>query len=166
MNIEVEVADLALDPNSNVPIMILKEKNGTRVVPVWIGIAEASSIARYRAAEKPERPLTHDLMKLLIDGFDGKVNRVVIHDLRENTFFARIFLTGQNNKVLCLDARPSDAVALAIRCLAPIYVEDKILGEKDSVAKEKIPAEGLNAKDLRDKLRNIDPLDFGKYSME
>lgn len=162
--VEVTVADLALDPNTNMPILILKEQNGERILPIWIGMAEAGAIAIERSLEKPERPLTHDLMKLIIDGMENKLIKIIIDDLKENTFYAKLYLQREND-IVYIDARPSDAVALALRCKAPIYVEDRIFGEKDPVSKDENTFSGLNPDELRDKLRNIDPSDFGKFSI-
>lgn len=164
MFVKVSVSELGFDPQTNVPVMVLKEENGKRAVPIWIGVAEAGAIAAERESAKYERPLTHDLMKTLIDGFGAKLTKVTIDDLKNNTFYAKLFLQN-DNKVICIDARPSDAVALALRCNAPIFVEDHILDGKAESKERGADLARSEAENLRRKLREIDPGDFGKYSI-
>ncbi len=159
MLIKVTISELGFDPQSNVPVMVLREENGSRTLPIWIGVAEASSIAAHKESAKPERPLTHDLMKLIIDGLNARLAKVTIDNFRNNTFYAKLFLQN-GSQMVCIDARPSDAVALAIRCNAPMYIEEHILNGKDD---EKAGQKPDN--DLRRTVREIDPSDFGKYSL-
>jgi bifunctional DNase/RNase len=161
--VKVVIDTMALDPNTNTPVMVLKEEKGVRTLPIWIGIAEASAIALYRSNKKFERPLTHDLMKLIIEGFHARLVKIVIDDLKDNTFFAKLYLEIDQNKAAVIDARPSDAVALALRLNAPLFVEEKVW-EAQTKAEPKAQEE-KKADELRKNLRDIDPSDFGKYSL-
>lgn len=159
----MRVSELAIDTSSQIPVVILEEAEdkGNRVLPIWIGHAEATAIAMKLAGFNAKRPLTHDLMKLIIDGLDGTVEKVVINDLREQTFYAQIYVKRENS-LLTIDARPSDSIALALRCDAPIYVASHVL-EADNEKK------GVDDKDraqkLRERLKKINPEDFGKFSL-
>ena len=164
MFVKVSVSELGFDPQTNVPVMVLKEENGKRTVPIWIGVAEAGAIAAERESAKYERPLTHDLMKTLIDGFGAKLAKVTIDDIKNNTFYAKLFLQN-GNQVICIDARPSDAVALALRCNAPIFIDDQILAGKTEDKEDGKDSTHSEADDLRRRLRDTDPKDFGKYSI-
>lgn len=161
---QMHVSGLAIDMGTQSPVVILAEagSEGKRVLPIWIGHAEAAAIAMKLADLTIKRPLTHDLMKLIIDGLDGKVIKVVINDLRDQTFYAQIYVERQNS-LLTIDARPSDSIALALRCDAPIYVATHVL----EAEKEKT---GLSdedkAQNLRERLKRINPEDFGKFSLE
>lgn len=159
----MRVSGLAIDTSSQIPVVILEEAKdeGNRVLPIWIGHAEAAAIAMKLAGLNPKRPLTHDLMKLIIDGLDGKVSKVVINDLREQTFFAQIYVERENS-LLTIDARPSDSIALALRCEVPIYVAKHVLEadrEKTGLSDED------RAQNLRERLKKINPEDFGKFSL-
>jgi bifunctional DNase/RNase len=159
----MRVSELAIDTSSQIPVVILEqaEDGGNRVLPIWIGHAEAAAIAMKLAGFNAKRPLTHDLMKLIIDGLDGTVKKVIINDLREQTFYAQIYVERENS-LLTIDARPSDSIALALRCDAPIYVASHVL-EADNEQK------GLDDEDraekLRERLKKINPEDFGKFSL-
>jgi uncharacterized protein len=160
--VEVKVAGIALDDRSKTPIVILQEISGNRVLPIWIGPNEASSIAMELAGKKFQRPLTHDLMKTMIEGLSASVTRVVITELRENTFYAKILLTRQT-EILAIDARPSDSIALAVRVKSPIFVAPELLGPEKAQEQELTAEERAEA--LKRHLREMNPEDFGKFSM-
>lgn len=124
--IKVDVAAMTLDQRSEAPVVLLYVPPEEKCLPIWIGPAEAASIALALRHETFSRPLTHDLLAMVIDGLDGKVDRVVITDQREGTYYARIFLN-REGAVVAVDARPSDSIALALRTEAPIYLEDGVL---------------------------------------
>lgn len=127
MLIEVKIGALIMDPNSNTPIVVLKSNDSETVLPIWVGAFEANAIALEIEKIVPQRPMTHDLIRNLIIESNLKVSRIIINDLRENTFFAVIELKNAGDEILTLDARPSDAIALALRLDCPIFVEQKVL---------------------------------------
>jgi bifunctional DNase/RNase len=157
--LEVHVRALALDEKSNMPVVLLKEKDGERMLPIWIGPAEASAIAMQLEGITAQRPMTHDLMKCLIEGLEAEVMKVSINALKKNTFFARIYLK-RDDIILSVDARPSDSIALALRTGSPIFVAEEIMENRPGVTGE---SEGGDAaKSLRDHLKNLDLKDFGR----
>jgi uncharacterized protein len=159
--IEVRVEGILLDSVNNSPVVLLRELDGSRVLPVFIGPLEASAIAH--ALEKAEfpRPLTLDLMKLIVEGLDGRVRRVIISKLEDETFYADIVVEA-GGRILTFDARPSDSVGLALRTGSPVYVAEDVM-EK---AGQLISAEDEEKlKELRTKMRTISPEDFGTYKM-
>jgi bifunctional DNase/RNase len=162
--IEVTVAHLGLDRTTNTPVVILREKGGTRVLPIWIGAAEASSIAMELQGIKAQRPLTHDLMKQIIVGLGGDLRRVVITAVKENTYFAELFIRREDH-VFQVDARPSDSIALALRLHAQIFTSDELL-EQSGLEVEEPERSGpaLDAETLKRYLENLDPEDFGKFN--
>lgn len=161
MACEVVVSGLAIDATSNSPVVLLRETGGERLLPIWIGPAEASAIAMQLAGIKMRRPLTHDLLKNVIDGLDAKVTKVVINDLVGQTFHAEIYLQ-RGQSVIKIDARPSDSIALALRVKSPIFVEEKVLALEDSGLKE---SEEKRAQELRERLQRINPEDFGNFTL-
>ncbi len=179
------VAGLTIDPANNAPIVLLRDKQSERVLPIWIGVVEASAIAFELESIKLTRPMTHDLLRDLIGHLGGKVERVVIADLRDNTYFAVIVVT-QGERTIDVDARPSDAIALALRTHAPILCEDAVIvqaehrrdtqppqgqakgpGEEDVDRGEGGPRPILDSgeKSWQDLLESLDPDAFGKYKM-
>lgn len=120
--IQVRVANLAMDSNTDSPVVLLEGVETPGVLPIWIGRPEAGAIAMELAGQTFERPLTHDLLRIVIEGLDARVSRIVITDLRGTTFFAKIFLA-RGDEIVAIDARPSDSIALALRAQAPIFVE-------------------------------------------
>lgn len=130
-DVEVRVGSLAVDASSNSPVVILEELGGERRLPIWIGFAEASSIAAQLQEEKPLRPNTHDLAKRLVDQLDGAVRRVVVTDLSQGVYYAIIFLHREGRE-LRIDARPSDAIALALRTGARVFVREAVFDMADS----------------------------------
>jgi len=158
--VEVKINGLAVDANAKSHVVILKEKDGERVLPIWIGPAEAQAIARELAGQRFQRPLTHDLLANIVEGLKAKVTRVVISELKDNTFFAQL-LVDRDGEAVVIDARPSDSIAVALRCGADIFVNEKLLnepGEQDEPTAEE------KAQELRKFLENLDPEDFGKYN--
>jgi uncharacterized protein len=159
--IEVVVAHLGLDRATNTPVVILREKDGERVLPIWIGPAEASAIAMEMQGVKAQRPMTHDLLKLVIVGLGAELRRVTIHDVKENTYFAELLMSREDH-VFQLDARPSDSIALALRLHAPIFTSEQLLDQRSVEAPE---ADGsLEAERLKNYLEKMDPQDFGKFT--
>ncbi len=159
--IEVVVAHLGLDRATNTPVVILRERNGERVLPIWIGPAEASAIAMEMQGVKAVRPMTHDLLKQVIVGLGAELRRVTIHDVKENTYFAELLMSREDH-VFQVDARPSDSIALAIRLNAPIYTSDQLLDQRTVEAPESDTT--LEAERLKHHLENMDPQDFGKFN--
>ena len=127
MLIEVKIGALIMDPNTNNPIVVLKGVESETILPIWVGAFEANAIALEIEKIVPQRPMTHDLLRNLIVESGLKAKRVVINDLRENTFYALVELSDKNDEVLTLDARPSDAIALALRLDCAIFVEQKVI---------------------------------------
>jgi bifunctional DNase/RNase len=127
MLIEVKIGALIMDPNSNTPIVVLKSSDSETVLPIWVGAFEANAIALEIEKIVPQRPMTHDLIRNLIIENNLQVSRIIINDLRDNTFFAIIEIKNATDETMTLDARPSDAIALALRLDCPIYVEQKVL---------------------------------------
>ena len=172
MNIvEVRVNGLILENKTQQNIVILREIEGERILPIWIGPGEAHAIRRLLSDEPFPRPLTHDLLCLVVEGLRAKITRVVISDLRDNTFFASVFIE-RDAEVLSLDARPSDSVAIALRAKAPIYANEKLLQPPptaDEEASGEEPPRELTeeekAEQLRRYLEKLNPEDFGKFQL-
>jgi len=168
--VEVRVNGLILEHKTQQNIVILRESEGERILPIWIGPGEAQSIRRILSEESFPRPLTHDLCFIIVEGLKAKITRVVIADLRENTFFASIFVQ-RDNDVLSVDARPSDSIALALRAKAPIYVNETLLQpppkQEPETAEEpqRELTEEEKAEQLRRYLERLNPEDFGKFQL-
>jgi bifunctional DNase/RNase len=164
--IEVRVAHLGLDRTTNTPVVILQERDGERVLPIWIGPAEASAIAMELAGVKFSRPLTHDLLKQLIVGLGADLRKVIITQVKDNTYYAELHIY-RGDAVIQVDARPSDSIALALRLKAPIFTSETLL-ELTSVETGDGPVEKgpehLDADALKTYLQNLDPEDFGKFT--
>ena len=126
MQIEMTIKGLMVDPVTNVPIVILRDKDGQKVLPIWVGIFEANAIALQIENISTPRPMTHDLLRNVIQDLKASVQKIVVCDLQENTFYALIYLS-LNGDTVAIDARPSDAIALALRARAPIFVEDVVI---------------------------------------
>ncbi|MCX7784943.1 MAG: bifunctional nuclease family protein [candidate division WOR-3 bacterium] len=159
--IEVKVAGVLFDSQNNSPVMLLKEVDGNKILPIFIGPIEAAAIAYVLENVKLSRPMTLDLMKLIIEGLKIKVKRVIITALKDDTFFAEIIIEN-DNKILSVDARPSDSVGLALRVQAPIYVAEEVMDEAGITMTEE---EEARLSELRQHLRNIPPEEFGNYKM-
>jgi len=173
--VEVRLHGLILEQKTQQNIVILREIEGERILPIWIGPVEAQAIRRYLAEESFPRPLTHDLIQLVVDGLKAKVTRIVIADLKESTFFASIVIESAG-EVLSIDARPSDSIAVALRAKAPIFVNEKLLQPPPSAeaateeeAAEEAPKRELSeeekAEQLRRYLEKLNPEDFGKFQL-
>ena len=153
---------LALDPVSNMPIIILRDEEEKRSLPIWVGIFEANAIALELEKIATPRPMTHDLIKNVLEAVDAKVEKIVVNDLRDNTFFALIHLRMGEEEVT-VDSRPSDAIALALRAGAPIFVDDDVVRRAKTV--ETAPKEADDQEKLKEWLENLKPEDFGRYKM-
>jgi len=159
--IRMIVHGLTIDPASNSPILILKDPEGDRTLPIWIGLLEATAIASELESVSFSRPMTHDLMRNLLESTHCTVSRVEVTDLKDNTFYAVIHLTGAEGE-LAVDSRPSDAIALALRTEAPIFVADEVLERSSSESS----GDGEEVeKKYKDLLESLDPNEFGKYKM-
>jgi bifunctional DNase/RNase len=162
---KMEVSGLAMDPNTNTPILILKDPQGDASLPIWIGLLEATSIATELEKIRFPRPMTHDLIKTLFDLLKVQVEKVEVCDLRDNTYYALIHLRDSQQSIP-IDARPSDAIAIALRTNSPIYVKETVLIKSQ---KPEESAQPVFNRDEADKwseiLESLDPEDFSKYKM-
>jgi hypothetical protein len=154
--IEMKIAGVAMDTKSNMPIIILKDKEGKRILPIWIGIFEAQSILIALEGVKLPRPLTHDLLQNMLQSLGARVTKVVINALKDNTYFAKINLL-VNDNVMEIDSRPSDAIALALRASAPIYVVDPVI---NAATMPSHPIDDEEVKRFKEMLKDIKPEDF------
>ena len=161
MLIEMTIKGLMVDPITNMPIVVLKDKDGERVLPIWVGVFEANAIALQIENVATPRPMTHDLLRNVIVDLDGAVDRVVVSDLQESTFFAILHLTVKGEH-LVVDARPSDAIALALRARAPILVEEAVIDNAKTVD---FASESVDSDRLQQWLESLDPDEMGKYKM-
>lgn len=161
MEVEMKIRGLMVDPSTNAPIIILKDVSGDTVLPIWVGLFEANAIALEVEKSTPPRPMTHDLLKNLIHGLNAEVQRIVVTELRDDTFYAVIWMK-QNDEVVTLDARPSDAIALALRADCPIYVSEDVLKVARVIPNAADPA---SAEELRRWLENLNDEDMGRYKM-
>jgi hypothetical protein len=161
MEIEMKIRGLMMDPVTNMPIVILKDVNGSAILPIWVGVYEANAIALEIEKVQTPRPMTHDLIKNVLLGLNATVKKVVVTDLRDDTFYALIWLD-RNGSSITIDSRPSDALALALRTDAPIFVEEDVLKSSKiaSAVSEKVGSE-----ELRRWLENLGEEDLGKYKM-
>jgi len=158
MEKEVKVEGLILDPVNKMPIVILKEKEGNRLLPIWIGFAEANGIAIALENVKIHRPQTYDLFKNILEQLDINITKIVVTDLKENTYYAKIYLKQGKGKEISVDSRPSDAIALSLRFKTDIYVDEKLLKEVDGLSLEKTD-------ELKKWLEKLSPEQLGKYKM-
>jgi uncharacterized protein len=160
---EVKVMGIVVDPKASNPVVVLVDLSGKKALPIWIGVFEAEAISRGLEDVVTLRPMTHDLMKQILDTFQVSLTRVVINDLRENTFYANLYLN-IDGKELVVDSRPSDAIALAVRVKAPIFVVESVIN-----ATKDLGLLASNLLDEQDELKSIiegmNPEDFGKYKM-
>lgn len=161
MLIEMTIKGLMVDPITNMPIVILKDSDGERVLPIWVGIFEANAIALQIENIASPRPMTHDLIRNIIADMDGRVERVVVSELKENTFYAVIHLDVRGSQV-AIDARPSDAIAIALRTASPILVDDSVISNAETAD---FSAERTDTTRLQKWLESLDPEDLGKYKM-
>jgi uncharacterized protein len=166
--LEMKVAGIALDPTNNAPIVVLRDLEGKYVLPIWIGIMEASAIAASLEGVSYSRPMTHDLFKSMVDTLGVKVEKIEVVDIRENVFYAMITVE-YNGKNLAIDARPSDAIAIALRMNCSIFVADHVVREAIRVDTSKEPAGKVmvgfeqDKEKLKEILEKMSPEDFGKF---
>jgi bifunctional DNase/RNase len=159
------IAGLTVDPLTNSPIVILKEIGGERTLPIWIGLLEATAIASELEGIKFSRPMTHDLLKNIMSLVDLRVNKIEVCDLKNNTYFALIYLD-HKGKEISIDARPSDALALSLRMGAPIFVSEDVIKKSSQIDLKDEPEEKTEkGKKWQEILEKLNPDDFGKYKM-
>jgi hypothetical protein len=161
MEREFKIKGLIMDPLTNSPIVILQSLEKNTLLPIWVGIFEANAIALQIERIDTPRPLTHDLIKNILLQLDANVDKIVVTDLQENTFYAVIHLR-MNGDRITIDSRPSDAIALALRTDAPIYVTEEVINNSRNISLEK---ENLDSEDIKKWLENLNPDDMGKYKM-
>jgi bifunctional DNase/RNase len=161
MQIEMTIKGLMVDPVTNMPIIILRDKDGQRILPIWVGIFEANAIALQIENVATPRPMTHDLLRNVISDLHGAVQKIVVSDLKDNTFYALIHMTVDGQAVV-VDSRPSDAIALALRAHVPIFVEEAVIESAKTID---FTAEKPDADRLHKWLESLDPDDLGKYKM-
>jgi bifunctional DNase/RNase len=161
MQIEMTIKGLMVDPITNMPIIILRDSDGQRVLPIWVGVFEANAIALQIENVSTPRPMTHDLLKNVIQDLKADIQKIVVSDLKENTFYALIYLS-VNGEAVAIDARPSDAIALALRARAPIFVEDRVIDHAKTA--DLTPDKG-DTERLQKWLEGLDPDTMGKYKM-
>ncbi len=168
--IEVFVSGLAFDSLYKQPVVLLKEIDGHRVLPIWIGPNEAAVIALELSGVSYKRPLTHDLLKSVLNGFNAKLQKIIVSSLKDNTYYAKFYIHANKSSIIEIDARPSDSVAMALKMKAPIYISedldnsliDLIPSSEDETEDDDINPDPL---DLKSRLRNIKPEDFGNYNL-
>jgi uncharacterized protein len=161
MEVEMKIRGLTMDPVTQMPIVVLKDVNGNTVLPIWVGIFEANAIALEIEKVSTPRPMTHDLLKTVLMGLNTGVRKVVVSELKDDTFYALIWLE-REGELISVDSRPSDALALALRLDCPIYVDDAVLksSKLTSTVNEKVQSD-----ELRKWLENLNDEDLGRYKM-
>ncbi|MCZ6514625.1 MAG: bifunctional nuclease family protein [Acidobacteria bacterium] len=161
MEVEMKIRGLMMDPVTNMPIVVLKDSTGNSVLPIWVGIYEANAIALEIEKVNTPRPMTHDLIKNLLMGLETNVRKVVVNELKDDTFYAVIWLDC-DGQAIAVDSRPSDALALALRVDCPIFVEDGVL--KNSKISGTV-SDKASSEDVQKWLENLNEEDFGHYKM-
>jgi bifunctional DNase/RNase len=161
MELEVKIRGLMMDPVTNMPVVVLKEAQGTGILPIWVGVYEANAIALEIEKVQTPRPMTHDLLKNVLTGLDVRLHKVVVSELRDDTFYALIWME-REGQLISMDSRPSDALALALRLDCPIFVEEEVL---KSSKKAGLVAEKGSSDELRKWLENLNDEDLGRYKM-
>jgi len=161
MQIEMTIKGLMVDPITNMPIIILRDSEGQKFLPIWVGIFEANAIALQIENIGTPRPMTHDLLKNIITDLKASVEKVVVCDLKDNTFYALVYLVTSGDTI-AIDARPSDAIALALRARAPIFVEDTVI---DNAKTMDVAPDKPDTDRLQKWLESLDPEELGKYKM-
>ncbi len=166
MFVEMKVTGLTIDPFTNMPIIILKDLDEKSALPIWIGLIEASAIATELEKIKLARPMTHDLMKNILTNLSIQIEKIEVNDLADNTFYARIHLAS-GKKTFAIDSRPSDAIALALRMKAPIFVDRKVIEKSRQIDlnKDALNPQKTEKEKWAEFLENLNPEDFGKYKM-
>lgn len=167
--IEAYVSGLAFDTLSNAPVVLLQERNGKRILPIWIGPNEAGAIALELSGIAYRRPLTHDLLKSILNGFNANLQKIVVSSLQENTFFAKFYIQASENEIIEIDARPSDSIAMALKMKAPIYISEELGDSMIELSQDSNNPddedESMSPTDLKKRLRNINPEDFGDFNL-
>src|ERR1044072_5626746 len=158
MEVEMKIRGLMMDPVTNMPIVVLKDINGDTVLPIWVGIYEANAIALEIEKVTTPRPMTHDLIKNVLTGLEARVDKLVVNELRDDTFFAIIWLE-REGQIISIDSRPSDALALALRVDCPIFVDDDVLKTSKQAASS---SDRINSDELRKWLENLNDEDLGR----
>ncbi len=161
MEVEMKIRGLMMDPVTNMPIVVLKDVAGTAILPIWVGIFEANAIALEIEKVTTPRPMTHDLIRVLLFGLGSGIRKVVVNELRDDTFYAVIWLE-RDGELISIDSRPSDALALALRLDCPIFVDDSVI--KNSKLSN-ATAERVNNEELRRWLEGLNDEDLGRYKM-
>jgi uncharacterized protein len=161
MHVEMRIKGLMLDPITNMPIIILSDQEGRRILPIWVGFFEANAIALQMENVATPRPMTHDLLKNIITGLNGTVKKILVNNLWDNTFYALIYVE-TNGELVAIDSRPSDAIALALRMKSPIFVEEEVIKKAKSI---EYSHEGTDQESLQRWLENLRPEEMGKYKM-
>ncbi len=161
MEIEMKIRGLMMDPVTQLPIVILKDVSSETLLPIWVGVFEANAIALEIEKVATPRPMTHDLIRTVLSGLDAVVHRVVVTELRADTFYAVIWLE-RDGKIICIDSRPSDALALALRADCPIFVDEEVIKNSKSSSAE---SERLSNDELKKFLEGLNDEDLGKYKM-
>jgi bifunctional DNase/RNase len=162
MEVEMKIRGLMMDPVTNMPIVILKDATSSDVLPIWVGIYEANAIALEIEKVSTPRPMTHDLIKTLLTGLDAGIRKVVVSELKEDTFYAVIWIE-KNGSLISIDSRPSDALALALRLDCPIFVDESVL--KSSKKANAVASKINTDQELRRLLENLNDEDLGRYKM-
>lgn len=161
MEVEMKIRGLMVDPVTNMPIVVLKDVNGTAILPIWVGVYEANAIALEIEKVATPRPMTHDLIRNVLFGLETGVKKVVVSDLKDDTFYAVIWLE-RGGEMISIDSRPSDALAVALRLDCPIFVDETVLKTSKTVASV---AEVGSNEELRRWLENLNDEDLGRYKM-
>jgi uncharacterized protein len=161
MEIEMKIRGLMVDPSTNMPIILLKDPQSDALLPIWVGLYEANAIALEVEKTQTPRPLTHDLLRTAIDSLNAQVRRIVVTELKDDTFYAVIWME-QNGEIISLDARPSDALALALRADCPIFVDEEVLRAAKVLPN---PAEQVSSQDVKKWLEGLNDEDLGRYKM-
>lgn len=161
MELEVKIRGLMMDPVTNMPVVVLKETQGTGILPIWVGVYEANAIALEIEKVQTPRPMTHDLLKNVLTGLDVRLQKVVVSELKDDTFYALIWME-RDGQIISMDSRPSDALALALRLDCPIFVDEEVL---KSSKKAGVIAEKGSSDELRKWLENLNDEDLGRYKM-
>ena len=162
--IEFKIKGLMMDPLTNSPIVVLQDIHSDTLLPIWVGIFEANAIALQIEKIDTPRPMTHDLIKGVLNQLNARVTKIVVTELKDNTFYALIFLS-VSGKVITIDSRPSDAIALALRTDSPIFVTDEVISKSAAASAAAPNAERSSPEDIKRWLENLNPEDLGKYKM-
>jgi uncharacterized protein len=161
MHVEMRIKGLMLDPVTNMPIIILSDMEGQRILPIWVGFFEANAIALQMENVATPRPMTHDLLKNVISGLNATVKKILVNNLWDNTLYALIYLE-MNGETMAIDSRPSDAIALALRMKSPIFVEEEVIQKAKSIEGTR---DLSDSESLQKWLENLRPEELGKYKM-